>query len=134
MTARPAGLLLALLALGCAPERERAPDAAAIAVDFQWSAADRCSLRSPALTVGGIPPGAAKITVRLTDLNMPTFTQGADVFVPPGGRIPPGTLPNYAGPCPPAGERHSFRFIVDALDASGRIIATGQATRPFPPE
>jgi hypothetical protein len=88
----------------------------------------------PALTVGGIPTGAAKVTVRLTDLNMPNFTQGGDVFVPPAGRIPPGTLPNYAGPCPPTGERHTFRFIVDALDASGRVIATGQATRPFPPE
>lgn len=132
---RPAGLLLALLASGCAPERERAAaDAAPMGVDFQWSAADRCSPRSPALTLQGVPPGAARIMVRLTDLNMPTFSQGSDVFVPPGGRIAPGTLPNYAGPCPPAGERHSFRFTVDALDGSGRIIATGQATRMFPPE
>lgn len=131
---RSAGLLLALLATGCAPERERAADAAAIGVDFQWGAADRCSPRSPALAIRGIPPGTTKVTVRLTDLNMPTFSQGSDVFVPPDGRIPAGTLPNYAGPCPPAGERHSFRFIVDAVDASGRIIGTGQATRMFPPE
>ena len=132
---RPAGPLLALLVLGCAPERERAAaHAAPIGVDVQWSATDRCSPRSPAVSLQGIPPGAARIRVRLTDLNMPTFSQGSDVFVPPGGRIAPGTLPNYAGPCPPAGERHSFRLTVDALDASGQIIGTGQATHLLPPE
>ncbi len=129
-----AGLVVALLVAGCAPERETVPNAAAIAVAFQWTAADRCSPRSPAITIGNLPPGTSRVAVRLTDLNMPTFSQSGDVFVPPTGRIAPGTLPNYAGPCPPAGERHSFRFTVDAVDASNRVIGTGQATQMFPPE
>ncbi len=132
--ARSAAGLLALLATGCADGRERAANLAPVGVDFHWSAADGCSPRSPALTIQSLPPGTARVAVRLTDLDMPTFSQGGEVFVPPTGQVAPGTLPNYAGPCPPAGERHSFRFVVDALDASGRVIGTGQATRRFPPE
>ncbi|MDB5377274.1 MAG: hypothetical protein JWR00_1720 [Rubritepida sp.] len=129
-----AGLLVALLLAGCEAGRERVANPAAIDVAFQWTAADRCSPRSPALTIRNLPPGTARVAIRLTDLNMPTFSQSGDVFVPPTGQVAPGTLPNYTGPCPPAGERHSFRFTVEAVDASDRIIGTGQATRMFPPE
>lgn len=129
-----AGLFVALLLAGCAAEPARNANLPVIDVAFQWTAADRCSPRSPALTIRGLPPGTARVAFRLTDLNMPTFAQGADIFVPPDGRVPPGTLPNYVGPCPPAGERHSFRFVVEAKDAAGQIIGAGQATQLFPPE
>lgn len=130
-----AGLVVALLLAGCAAGgRGRIANPATIDVAFQWTTADGCSPRSPALTIRGLPPGTTRVSIRLTDLNMPSFTQSGDVFVPPNGQVAPGTLPNYAGPCPPAGERHSFRFIVDAVDASNRIIGTGQATRMFPPD
>jgi phosphatidylethanolamine-binding protein (PEBP) family uncharacterized protein len=128
------GLVVALLLAGCAAEPARNANLPVIGVTFQWAAADRCSPRSPALMIQNLPAGTARVAVRLTDLNMPMFNQGADIFVPPGGRVPPGTLPNYIGPCPPAGERHSFRFIVEAKDAAGQVIAAGQATQLFPPE
>lgn len=129
-----AGLAVALLLAGCAAEPARNANLPVIDVAFQWAAADRCSPRSPALTIRGLPPGTARVAVRLTDLNMPSFSQGADIFVPPGGLVRAGTLPNYTGPCPPAGERHSFRFLVEAKDASGQIIGAGQATQIFPPD
>ncbi|WP_165585433.1 hypothetical protein [Roseococcus sp. SYP-B2431] len=129
-----AGLAVALLLAGCALEPARNANLPVVGVAFQWTAADRCSPRSPALTIQNLPPGTARVAVRLTDLNMPMFNQGGEIFVPPGGRVPPGTLPNYAGPCPPAGERHSFRFTVEARDAAGQVIGAGQATQLFPPE
>ena len=135
MTTRSAaGLAIALLLAGCAAEPARNANLPAIGVAFRFTAADRCSPRSPALELQGLPPGTTRVTVKLTDLNMPSFSQSGDVFVPPSGRVAPGTLPNYAGPCPPAGERHNFRFTVDAVDAAGRVVASGQATQMFPPE
>ncbi|WP_424810806.1 hypothetical protein [Roseococcus sp. YIM B11640] len=134
MMPRSAALLAALFLAGCAAEPARNANLPAIGVAFQWTAADGCSQRSPALSIQGLPPGTARVTVRMTDLDLPSSTHGGgDVFVPPTGQIAAGTLPGYAGPCPPTGEIHSYRITVDALDASNRVIGTGQATRRFPP-
>ncbi|MGB9118721.1 MAG: phospholipid-binding protein, partial [Bradyrhizobium sp.] len=37
---------------------------------------------------------------------------------------------SYTGPCPPSGQ-HIYRFTVQALDASGKVLASASASRPF---
>ena len=47
--------------------------------------------------------------------------------------IPAGAFDDgYQGPCPPAGQVHTYEWSVDALDANRSVLADGKATEKFP--
>ena len=102
---------------------------------------------SPPLRWSGIPEGATEIRISLTDPDAPrgTFTHwlvtGVDVSasgaeqaeVPAGGteqRNSSGKT-TYAGPCPPSGPPHRYVFTVEALDATGSVLESGQLTTTY---
>ena len=101
-------------------------DSGAIPVTYTCDGANT----SPALTWGDIPAGTAEIAVSLTDDDAPDFMHWVVVGLPgtatsinenatPVGALV-GTNSNgatgYTGPCPPAGETHTYRYSVHFLD------------------
>jgi phosphatidylethanolamine-binding protein (PEBP) family uncharacterized protein len=119
-----------LLVLGAAAPRAAAQGS--LGVSFTWRGTAACSTIPPAFSITSIPPGAAKLRFAMKDLDVPGFDHGGGTIVYRGtGEIPIGAFA-YTGPCPPGGV-HRYQWTVEALDASDRVLATGQATMPFPP-
>jgi phosphatidylethanolamine-binding protein (PEBP) family uncharacterized protein len=118
---------LCLVLAGALPARAELP------VDFAFTAADKCSTRSPEIRIGRPPAGTARLAVRLKDFDAPLFNHGGGTVPYDGGNvIPAGALKdNYFGPCPPEGS-HTYEFSVRALDAAGKELDLGRKARRFP--
>lgn len=95
--------------------------------------------RSPEFRIWSLPPGARTLAVTLEDLSHPlkNFTHWLIWNIPAGERVPGGIpagaevpsligarqgmaygLHRYAGPKPPRGRTHRYRFTLYALDCS----------------
>ncbi|MFO0989979.1 MAG: YbhB/YbcL family Raf kinase inhibitor-like protein [Alphaproteobacteria bacterium] len=119
-------ILASLLAAGPAAAQ------ASLTVDFSWSGIAACGTKPPAFKIGGIPAATKKLRFAMKDLDKPGFDHGGGTIDYAGGaEIAAGAF-FYTGPCPPGGT-HRYQWTVQALDAAGRVIAAGQATKPFPP-
>lgn len=125
---RKISVLLAVAGLaGC----QSVPDSAAkLGVSFNFTAANRCSPVSPAITVTSAPGGTVKYSVHMTDVQVPAYNHGGGT-VAATGTIPAGALKSFNGPCPPEG-RHTYTISVKALDAAGKVLGAGSASRQFP--
>jgi phosphatidylethanolamine-binding protein (PEBP) family uncharacterized protein len=110
-----------------------ASPASAMSASFSWAGIAACSATSPAFTVTGTPPGTANLRFVMRDQNVPTFNHGGGTVPLGGGKIAQGALP-YRGPCPPGGETHLYIWTIEALDASGKVLATTTAQGRFPPK
>lgn len=139
--------------------------------DFRIEHTGRGADRSPELVLEGLSPEAVRLAVILEDLdhpirgfphwlvwNLPAAPR-IPAGLPAGGRLPEQGdacqglaygLRRYAGPKPPRGARHRYRFTVYALDCpltlgpwatrrallramGGHILQTGELTGAFPP-
>lgn len=105
-------------------------DAAPLSVSFAFSAANRCSAVSPAISVGGAPAGTASYKVSMTDLDVPTYNHGGGTVAASGGSISAGALKSFRGPCPPSGQ-HTYKITVLAIDGGGKVVGAGSASRKF---
>jgi len=110
------------------------PSAAlAMSVDFTWTGYQACSSNSPAFVVSDVPAGTAQLAFKMVDKNVPTYPHGGGTIAYHGARQTPAGAFSFRGPCPPAGERHMYEWIVRALDADGKTIASATAAAKFPP-
>jgi hypothetical protein len=126
-------VVLLSAALGSCASAPVAPNAVNLQVDFTWTSQHRCSSVSPEIRVSGIPQATKELKVSLTDRDVPTFNHGGGVVKYQGSSvIPAGALKNYTGPCPPSGQ-HSYSIKVQAIDASGTIVGSGEKTSPCCP-
>jgi Raf kinase inhibitor-like YbhB/YbcL family protein len=99
---------------------------------------------SPPLDWGQCPSGTASLALIVDDLdapvsafihwiifNLPSGTRGLPEAVPKDGKLADGALQGkngfgkigYAGPCPPSGSPHRYRFTLYALDKSLGLAA-----------
>lgn len=107
---------------------------AAMSLEFSWDGYARCTTGSPAFRLGDVPTGTAQLSFKMVDLKVPSYPHG-------GGRVAyqDGTTMIGAGaiaaqgPCPPEGERHDYQWTVQALDGTGKVLASATAVRKFPP-
>jgi len=106
-------------------------DKPSLSLHFSWAAIPACSSISPAFELGGVPAETTRLNFTMTDLNMPTFHHGGSTVAYSGNLVSRGAV-SYTGPCPPPGERHNYRWTVQALDASGNVLGTGTAIEMFP--
>lgn len=98
---------------------------------FRW-----CS-GSPEFKLSGVPKGTTKIALRMVDLDVPGYNHGGGQVVAKAGQssIPCDALfgqGTYNGPSPPAGQTHTYRWTLKALDASGNVLSEATAERKFP--
>jgi phosphatidylethanolamine-binding protein (PEBP) family uncharacterized protein len=121
--------LLAAAALAGAAIAARAED---FSLRFSWAGIPACQAVSPAFELTGVPVGAKSLHFNMTDLDVPTFPHGGSTIPYKGDAVPRGAI-KYVGPCPPRGERHRYRWMVQALDGSGKVMGAGSATATFPP-
>jgi phosphatidylethanolamine-binding protein (PEBP) family uncharacterized protein len=105
--------------------------AGAFGVGFSWAGIPACEKISPAFELTGVPAGTRQLRFTMTDLDVPKFPHGGSTIAYEGASVPRGAI-RYIGPCPPAGERHQYRWTVEALDAKGKVLAKAEATAPFP--
>lgn len=104
--------------------------ASGMGVSFEWGPTKKCfDPKSPPITVTGVPQGTTKLHIGMTDSNSPFEHGGGTVAYKGQGSLPYGAF-RYKGPCP-EGETHFYNITVKALDASGKVLATGTATKPF---
>lgn len=108
-----------------------AAPAAAMSLSFSWAGMAACGTRPPGFTLSGVPHGTERLSFRMIDLAVPSYPHGGGNIAYRGDRVPAGSFA-YHGPCPPHG-RHTYRWTVEALDGSGKVLARASAARPFPP-
>jgi phosphatidylethanolamine-binding protein (PEBP) family uncharacterized protein len=120
------GIILAAIALGPSP-------AFAMSASFSWAGVAACSGPSPAFTVTGAPAGTANLRFVMHDQNVPDFNHGGGTVPLAGGKVAQGAI-SYRGPCPPGGETHVYVWTIEALDASGKVLATTTTQGRFPPK
>jgi phosphatidylethanolamine-binding protein (PEBP) family uncharacterized protein len=106
--------------------------ASAFGVRFSWAGIPACEEISPAFSLSGVPAGAKRLRFTMHDLNVPHFHHGGSTIAYDGDAVKRGAI-RYIGPCPPGGERHRYRWTVEALDAAGKVVGTATATEIFPP-
>ena len=104
----------------------------ALSVSFSWVGIPACASISPAFDLKGVPVGTKRLSFTMTDLNVPTFHHGGSTIAYDGDAVSRGSI-NYIGPCPPHGEHHNYRWVVQALSAGGKVLARGSAEAMFPP-
>jgi phosphatidylethanolamine-binding protein (PEBP) family uncharacterized protein len=115
---------LAMIALPCQAE--------AFTANFSWAGIPACAATSPAFALGSVPPGTKQFRFTMKDLNVPTFRHGGSTIAYQGDAVRKGAI-RYVGPCPPRGERHRYRWTIEALDATGKVLGRTTATATFPP-
>jgi phosphatidylethanolamine-binding protein (PEBP) family uncharacterized protein len=105
----------------------------AMSIRFSWTGYRPCSSSSPAFNVSDVPTGTARLAFKMVDKNVPSYTHGGGTIAYDGGREIPAGAFSFKGPCPPSGQQHTYEWTVQALDSSGRAIATTTAAAKFPP-
>jgi phosphatidylethanolamine-binding protein (PEBP) family uncharacterized protein len=110
-----------------------ATPAFAMSASFSWTGIAACSGPSPAFTISGAPAGTASLRFAMRDRNAPDYNHGGGTVAFAGGRVAQGAI-SYRGPCPPGGETHLYVWTIEALDASGKVLATTTAQGKFPPK
>jgi Raf kinase inhibitor-like YbhB/YbcL family protein len=102
---------------------------------------------SPPLRWSGVPDDAKELRISVTDPDAASgsFTHWLVTGVDPSAtEVEEGTVPaggmegrndfgdtGYGGPCPPKGAPHRYVFSVEALDASGAVLASGRLTTTY---
>jgi phosphatidylethanolamine-binding protein (PEBP) family uncharacterized protein len=107
-------------------------EGSSLSVRFSWIGIPACKTISPPFELAGVPAGTKSLSFMMTDLNMPTFHHGGSTILYSGNLVRQGAI-TYTGPCPPRGERHNYRWTVQALDGAGKVLAKATAEATFPP-
>jgi len=115
------------LAMAAMPGRTDAFTAA-----FSWAGIAACEKISPGFTLTGVPAGTQRLRFEMHDLDVPGFHHGGSIIAYRGDTVAQGAI-RYIGPCPPRGVHHRYRWVIEALDAAGKVLATATATATFPP-
>lgn len=122
----PRILIVALLAVA-------ASDATAMSLNFSWAGYRACSSQSPAFRVSDVPPDTARLAFKMIDRQVPSYPHGGGTVAYMGrDDIPAGAF-SFKGPCPPAGQQHTYEWTVQALDRNGKAIGSAKAAEKFPP-
>jgi hypothetical protein len=105
----------------------------AMSLQFTWAGTPACSGTSPAFRIARAPAGTAQLRFALQDRNAPNYNHGGGTAAF-AASVPAGGISGfYRGPCPPAGQVHTYVWTVEALAADGRVLGTAQASGTFPP-
>jgi phosphatidylethanolamine-binding protein (PEBP) family uncharacterized protein len=104
--------------------------ASAMSLSFEWGPTKKCfDSKSPPMSLSKVPDGTAKLRFKMVDLNAMNYRHGGGTVKYTGkNKLPYGAF-RYKGPCPPA--PHTYQFTVDALDKSGKKLATAKARKSF---
>jgi len=107
---------------------------ATFAVDFSWEGTGKCmEPKSPPFTLSNVPEATKTLKFNMVDLDFTAFAHGGGSVAYEGRpQIARGAFV-YRGPCPPSGQHH-YQWTVDALDASGKVLASARVTKEFPPK
>jgi phosphatidylethanolamine-binding protein (PEBP) family uncharacterized protein len=117
----------AVLAMAAAPAQ-----AQAFSMSFSWTGIPACKRISPAFTLAGVPAGTKRLRFEMHDLDAPGFHHGGSTVAYAGDAVKRGAI-HYIGPCPPQGERHRYRWTIEALNDKGKMLGTATASATFPP-
>jgi Raf kinase inhibitor-like YbhB/YbcL family protein len=158
---RSAALLVAILLAACGDDanvtQEPVEGGAVLEVESSaFSEGDTVPIQftcdgdnvSPPLSWSGVPEDASKLRISLRDPDAPsgTFTHWLVAGIDPSssevaqGMVPAGGTEQtnsfgkaaYGGPCPPPGDDpHRYVFTVEALDAAGNVLGSGELTTTY---
>jgi phosphatidylethanolamine-binding protein (PEBP) family uncharacterized protein len=115
------------LAMAVAPAQ-----AQAFSISFSWAGIPACERISPAFALASVPAGTKRLRFEMHDLDVPGFHHGGSTVAYQGDAVKQGAI-HYIGPCPPHGERHRYRWTVEALNDKGKVLGKTTATATFPP-
>lgn len=107
-------------------------EAEAFTAAFSWAGIPACQAVSPAFTLRHVPPATKRLRFVMHDEQVPSFHHGGSTIPYRGDAVPRGAI-RYVGPCPPKGQRHQYRWTIQALDKSGKILGQATAEARFPP-
>jgi phosphatidylethanolamine-binding protein (PEBP) family uncharacterized protein len=99
----------------------------ALGVDFTFEQKNKCQGVSPEIRLNNVPAGVATYSVRMTDLDVPSFHHWSQTIPATGSVIRAAAGTGYYGPCPPSGS-HRYQIKVTALDKQKRPLASGEKT------
>lgn len=105
--------------------------ASAMSAKFSWAGIPACSGTSPAFAISGVPKGTTSLSFAMMDYDKPSYNHGGSVIAYKSGSVSRGAI-SYTGPCPPAGATHRYIWTINAMDSSGKVVATTKAEGRFP--
>jgi hypothetical protein len=105
----------------------------AFSASFTWVGIPACRTVSPVFTLREVPPGTKQLRFVMHDEQAPSFHHGGSAVAYRGSDAVPKGAIRYIGPCPPRGERHQYQWTIQAINASGKVLAEARATASFPP-
>jgi len=123
-----AAVLGGFAAVGFAPQA-----ALAMSASFSWHGIASCLHVSPPFTLKDVPQGTRRLRFVMHDKDAPHFHHGGSTIQYTGPQIPEGAI-SYIGPCPPPGATHHYVWTIEALSASGHVLAKTTAEGAFPAE
>jgi phosphatidylethanolamine-binding protein (PEBP) family uncharacterized protein len=104
--------------------------ASAFSASFSWAGITACGSTSPAFRISAAPAGTKQLRFKMVDLNVPDYAHGGSTVAYNGGAVAQGTV-SFIGPCPPPGTKHTYRWTVEALDGSSKVLGTATASGVF---
>jgi phosphatidylethanolamine-binding protein (PEBP) family uncharacterized protein len=105
----------------------------AFSASFSWAGIPSCQAQSPAFTLHDVPPGTKQLRFIMHDEQVPSFRHGGSTVAYSGSDAVPKGMIHYTGPCPPKGERHRYRWDIQAMNGAGKVLGRTTASAPFPP-
>ena len=127
---RPLWAGLRLLAVVGAATVLTTQNATAFSASFSWGGIAACSSTSPAFRITAAPAGTKQLRFKMVDLNAPDYPHGGSTVAYGGPTVARGAT-SYVGPCPPQGSKHTYRWTIEALDSSGKVLGTATASGVF---
>lgn len=117
-------VLLCLLLGGTSSAFAHAPD---MTLDFTWIGMALCAASpgSPEFQVENMPAGTTRLRFMLTSPQGREIA-AAEVPAPVRGMVPRGAVP-FHSPC----DGGMYTWTVEAMDATGKFLASAKLTRPF---
>lgn len=100
---------------------------------YAMTASVRWCSGSPEFKISGAPKATASLNLQMQDLDFPSYDHAGGV-VPFAPLIKCGALSSspYRGPSPPPGSVHTYRWTIEAQDASGKVLEKIVVDKKFP--
>lgn len=115
----PAVFCALLLTAACSARDDTPQPVEEMTISVDLREVHRCSRISPEITVAYAPRGTKFYDVRLVEYGEEDRFFGGGTWPEDGsGLIPEGALTrHYRGPCPPAGKRAEYAYVVSAMES-----------------
>ncbi|MEH6494829.1 MAG: YbhB/YbcL family Raf kinase inhibitor-like protein [Pseudomonas marincola] len=134
MKSKTTKLIMGTLLAVCATSSSA--NATDFSFSFDWGSIPRChdgspnTVSNPIFKFSGVPEGTKTIKMKMTDLDVPSFSHGGGDIPFSGEKMVSAGAFKYQSPCPPDGT-HTYEWSARALNAKGDLLSTAKSSQNY---